>query len=429
MLAVGYWAETRIVENAISTMAETSAVYVEGILSPHVQSLRSADELMPDARHRIASLVKDTQLATRLVNLEIWTLDGRLTHSISRASSDKVGPLERTTPALQQAAAGTVVVDFRGHYGVWPVARPRRVSVYAPLYLTGTRTPVAVGVFDEETDMLGWSVDHDRRTMWLSIAFFTSAIIGLVFLIVARGGRTIERQQAKLVDRLRELSHLARRNGRLHRIAEKSRLNAVVANEAYLAGVSADLHDGPIQVLALAMLKLDAAPMENEAKPASLETGNLIQQAIQELRSLATGLVLPEIAAMTLEGAIRLAVSRHMSMTSSQVLCSIGPLPETASTDLKICVYRIVQEALSNSYKHAKGRGQSVTAGTVGPILEVSVRDRGGATWSYTGSRPSLGLRGLTNRVKALRGTLTIHTDPGIGTHISARIPVRPGVV
>lgn len=425
MLAIGYWAERRIVENAISTMAETSAVYVEGVLSPHIQGLGSADELTTDNQERIASLIRDTQLATRLFRLEIWALDGRLVHSMDSASGHKAASTERATLALQQAAAGIVVVDFGGPYGVWPTARPRRVSVYTPLYRTGTRTPVAVGVFDEDTDILGRSIGHHRNTMWLSIAVFTGIIIGLVSLIVARGGRTIERQRAKLVGHLQTLSHLARRNGRLHRIAERSRLNTVAANEAYLAGVSADLHDGPIQVLALAMFKFDAAPTSIEAGSKSLEASDLVQQAIQELRSLATGLVLPEIAAVTLEEAIRMAVTRHMWMTDSHVLCSIGPLPKAFSTDLKICVYRVIQESLSNSYKHAKGLGQSVTASMAESYLEISIHDRGDAPWSHAESQSTLGLRGLTNRVKALRGTLSVHADPGVGTRIEVRIPVR----
>ncbi len=429
MLAIGYWAEKRIFQNTVSTMAETSALYLEAALSPHVQSLGSSRELTPDEQRRIDDMLRNTQLADRVATIKIWGLDGELIYSTDDPVRAKGRGSEKPKPALLLAAAGEVAVDFEGHDTGWTTDGPRRVEIYAPVYRTGTRTPIAVGEFYEDFGFLQQTIAHHRATMWLSVVIFTMVIIGLIYLIVARAGRTIERQRAELVNHLEKASRLARRNDRLRQIAEKARLDATVANEAYLAGIGADLHDGPIQVLGLAMLKSEEqrANSGGTKEPLRQEITPLVQQAVQELRALATGLVLPEIAEITLEDTIRLAVERHESFTGTSVRCAVGPLAQNVSTALKLCAYRVVQESLNNSYRHAAGRGQSVTAFVTGNFVEILIGDCGGGIASTNNAKcPSLGLRGLTNRVKAVRGTLTIRSDPGVGTEVRVRLPLQP---
>jgi signal transduction histidine kinase len=93
-------------------------------------------------------------------------------------------------------------------------------------------------------------------------------------------------------------------------------------------------------------------------------------------------------------------------------------LPETYRT----CVYRAVQEALTNCVRHARATQIDVTIDQEVDGLAVSVRDNG------VGLDPrrrvgGLGLRGIEERVRELHGTMTIKSAAGAGTTLTIRLP------
>lgn len=93
------------------------------------------------------------------------------------------------------------------------------------------------------------------------------------------------------------------------------------------------------------------------------------------------------------------------------VLRDLEDLPEHVSRAIRVCAYRVVQEALNNSYKHAGGHRQRVSARLDGKLLEIVVADSGVAPTSqlHDPTRSAkLGLRGMDSRIRALRGSLTI---------------------
>ncbi|MET0494557.1 MAG: ATP-binding protein [Actinoplanes sp.] len=85
-------------------------------------------------------------------------------------------------------------------------------------------------------------------------------------------------------------------------------------------------------------------------------------------------------------------------------------------------VFRIVQESLSNSLRHAAGAPCSVDVHTGGGAIVVRVRDRGpGAAAGGTG----FGLRGMRERARLVGGTVTWGNHPGGGFEVAARLPAR----
>jgi signal transduction histidine kinase len=93
-------------------------------------------------------------------------------------------------------------------------------------------------------------------------------------------------------------------------------------------------------------------------------------------------------------------------------------LPEEHQT----CVYRLVQEALNNSARHASARNVEVRVARDGTRVRFSVRDDG------AGFDPrlvrGLGLLGMEERVRRLGGTVRIDSQPGRGTLVNAELPV-----
>jgi signal transduction histidine kinase len=102
-----------------------------------------------------------------------------------------------------------------------------------------------------------------------------------------------------------------------------------------------------------------------------------------------------------------------------------GALPdEQPSPDAATCLFRVAQEGLRNVLKHAGTRTAMVRLGSEaeGALLEVADGGAGfdrGSSSAQTG----LGITSLSERVRLLRGRLTIRTRPGQGTSITAWIP------
>jgi signal transduction histidine kinase len=225
-----------------------------------------------------------------------------------------------------------------------------------------------------------------------------------------------------------EQSRLLERNAELRRQIDESERRLVEIHETVLRRVGVELHDGPAQLIALALLRLEGLlPDETtneEGRPHS--DFELIREALQgalaEIRSMSAGLALPDLTAVSPGDALRLAVRNHERWTATAVTCVVEGLPEHLPAPIKSCLYRYIQEALNNAYHHGGGRGQSVRARTCGDTIEVEVADAGpGFEPSDTSGDGHLGLFGMSERIASVGGTLEIASRRRGGTRLTAR--------
>jgi signal transduction histidine kinase len=433
MASLGDWVENRIRAGWMQGMAETGALYLEGFLAPHVQELASLGAL-PEERHdEIKALLVNTNLGSRVAIIKIWDLSGTLIFSTNgSASREKLHP-----DYIARIKAGHVVVDDVEDDHVAERrsdnVRPELLEIYAPIYKAKTKEIIGIGEFYEYSHVLKREIANVRYSTWFLIANVAILIIVLLQVIVKRASRTISTQQALLEANLARAGAMAKRNNALRRVADRARLNAAVLNETYLASIGADIHDGPIQVLSLMMLKLPAGPRPDGKQPPGSDIRSelepLIQQVLADLRNLSTGLVLPEVDDLSITETLQLAITRHEQQTGTLVARDIATLPEHVPVAIRVCAFRIVQEALTNAYKHAQGRGQRVSARFEADMLEILVSDSGAAPPAHLRTEAAgaqLGLRGMESRVRALRGTLTVTRMLDGGTEVLVALPVRP---
>jgi signal transduction histidine kinase len=103
-------------------------------------------------------------------------------------------------------------------------------------------------------------------------------------------------------------------------------------------------------------------------------------------------------------------------------------LPSPLSPDISLCLFRVLQEALHNSAKHSGVRRFEVRLwGTPGEI-QLTVRDSGaGFDNKVARAGRGLGLISMEERMKVLKGTLSIESGPKRGTTIHARVPLSSG--
>jgi signal transduction histidine kinase len=96
--------------------------------------------------------------------------------------------------------------------------------------------------------------------------------------------------------------------------------------------------------------------------------------------------------------------------------------------DVEVCVYRIVQEALTNVARHSGASACTVSLAQHGGFLHLAIEDDGrgvsGSTPRTADARRGLGLIGMRERAQALSGTFAVESRPGGGTRLVVRLPV-----
>jgi signal transduction histidine kinase len=104
---------------------------------------------------------------------------------------------------------------------------------------------------------------------------------------------------------------------------------------------------------------------------------------------------------------------------------SDGGVPWSVSHDVELCLFRIVQEALSNVVKHSGAREAYVMLSSTRDELVLSVADSGrGFDEAAITSQDGLGLASMRERLRLIGGELTITSRAGQGTMIAARVPL-----
>ena len=194
----------------------------------------------------------------------------------------------------------------------------------------------------------------------------------------------------------------------------------VELNEQYLRRIGSELHDGPLQSIGFALLKLDSifksGGDSGQSDKVDFVVIDKIQRAlndaVEELRSLSAGLTIPELQELSAREAIARLIERHESRTSTTVSHELHDLPENLSTPSKICLYRIVQEGLNNAYRHGAGIDQRVDVLVQGSLLFLTISDGGPGMdiddVSKINDADHMGLRGMRERVESLGGDFQI---------------------
>jgi signal transduction histidine kinase len=184
--------------------------------------------------------------------------------------------------------------------------------------------------------------------------------------------------------------------------------------------IERDLHDGAQQRLVTLALKLGLARKRAGEDPQLLallaESEADARDALNELRSISRGLQPPVLAELGLGRALT-ALARRAPLPVS---VHQGP-DERFPPTLEAAVYYVAAEALTNVAKHAHATRAALSVRREGARLVVTVADdgRGGAN-----PGAGTGLRGLTDRVEALRGTLDLTSTPARGTTLRAEFPL-----
>jgi signal transduction histidine kinase len=200
-----------------------------------------------------------------------------------------------------------------------------------------------------------------------------------------------------------------------------SRSRIVEAADRERRRVERNLHDGAQQrLVGLALtLRLAARRTGSDPELSGLlgEAARELDDALAELRELARGIHPAIVTDAGLAGALETLAERSGVPVSLDVEAG-----DSLSGHVAVGAYYVAAEALANADRHASASRVTVRARVTEDALTLAVTDdgRGGAA-----AGPGSGLEGLADRMGSLGGALSIDSQAGRGTTISARIPLR----
>jgi signal transduction histidine kinase len=421
------WIGHQIQISVLDRIAGVTALYVDSVLGPSLQALAFDDRWLTAAdAAALNRLVSTTGLGQDVVLFKVWSLDGRILYSADQSLLGQQFPID---PGLDQARRGEVSADIS------ELAEPenadererfsRLVEVYAPVRQNGYGRVIAVIEFYLLPDALDAEVRDAQLRSWAVVAGIGLFTYLLLAGIVKRGSDTIQRQQ-------RELQHRLDQNLRLHERVRQAAGRSTALNEQALRRISADLHDGPGQALALALLRLDSLQTpcgDNEgcrrAQTDFKTVHAAVRDALTDLRAISAGLRLPELEDLSVADVALRAIDDHQRRSGMTVHCQLENPPQQAPLPIKIAILRTLQEALSNATRHGQGKDVAVNLKCDFDTLVLTVSDRGPGFDPPAAERfGRLGIAGMRERAELLSGSFDIDSAPGFGTSIRVCWPL-----
>jgi signal transduction histidine kinase len=209
--------------------------------------------------------------------------------------------------------------------------------------------------------------------------------------------------------------------------------------ETEKARLSEELHDGPMQKLALAQVQIECGaggsrddPADRAEAEAQLAAGiQVMREAIGELRTLQFELSPPVLHQRGLAAALDWVAADTRARWGMAMTCSIAPGVPDLDRRQSTVLYRCARELVHNMIKHAGARHGSIALSARDGVLELVVGDDGRGFDPAAASAPSApagagyGLYSIRERLALLGGSLDIASSAG-GSRLTVRLPLAP---
>ncbi len=203
---------------------------------------------------------------------------------------------------------------------------------------------------------------------------------------------------------------------------------AIKAQEQERYEMGGELHDNICQILAGATIYIDllGKSLPGASQKYYESARKNIVYATEEIRNLSHRLAPAFFKGDSLEDAFNQLVESFNLYSTHKVTINCPGLTEMdeISHDLKIHLYRILQEQLRNIIKHAKASEIHISVTNYKDKLQLDIRDNG-VGLDVNRIKGGIGLANMNRRVQIFSGTLKIFSVPGKGCHIHVEMPIK----
>lgn len=439
MALIGTWVSRQIEDGIIHRTASTTALYVDSLIGPSVQSLVADDELAAAESDRLDWLFADTPLGQQVIAFQIWDPRGRIVYSTVPSLIDTTAPID---DELEQALQGQVTADVGEAEGgpLLPADMSARklIEIYSPIRDRDTGNVIAAAEFYYGINELEADLAAAQRRSWLVVGGITLLIYLLLASFIQRISNTIRRQQQELEHQVIQLTEMVVQNRELHERVRAAAARTVALNERVLRRLSAELHDGPAQEISLALLRLDhmISLLGVQSDNGGSSVGDLdheftlvegsLRRSLDEVRAMSAGWSLPHLANLTVAQTIDHVERAHRRRTGEPLTVVTRDLPEQAPLAVKIALYRIIQEALTNAWRHAGSKDLRLEVVGEKHELRLTIADSGPGfdPARQNGAGDHLGLTGMRERAESLGGRFQVESSTQSGTRVIASLPL-----
>ncbi|MFI7703798.1 histidine kinase [Nonomuraea sp. NPDC049480] len=311
------------------------------------------------------------------------------------------------------------------------------------LYSVAAHRPLSVCLAGSALTVLAWayaSAAQDPAATWWAALIRALVVCGFMvaFGLIARLLAQRHRRQAELTARLRELTR---------RLRQERDSTARLAAAGERVRIARELHDVVAHHVSVISVQAELGQYVLTSDPATAATAlatiaDTSRQALEEMQRLLSILRIgvedspPAYDATPGLGGLAALIERVRTAGVTVELTEIGE-PRPLPPGLELCLYRIVQEGLTNILKHAAPTRAQLTLEYAPDAVTVQITDDGPSDSlakrrqpsKVTQTTPGYGLLGMTERVKLYRGTITAAPCPTGGFRVAARVPlpVHPG--
>jgi signal transduction histidine kinase len=394
-------------QEAIRDAKQVTRLAGEGIVAPVVSP--SAVRGDPAALRRVDDVVRRRVLGDDVVRVKIWSPDGRIAYS---DEPRLIGARYRLDDDDRRAFSGHGVAahvsDLTRPENRYERRAGKLLEVYLPIRSTGGQ-PLLFESYQRFS-----SVSASGRRLWLA---FAPALLGGLLLL-----------QLVNLPLARSLAQRLRR-GRHDR--EALLQEALDSSQHERRRIAGDLHDGVVQDLVGLSYNLAAHAQrlnghgDRDAAAALDEGAATTRQSVRALRTLLVDIYPPSLHSAGLAAALgdlaRTYTARGLA-TDVHVEPEVRPPEETERL-----VFRVAQESLRNTYKHAAATHAAVTVRRDGDAIVLEALDDGRGfdpAAVAEDDRPGhFGFRLLRDRAEAAGGRLEVSSEAGRGTVVRLELP------
>jgi len=436
MAIIGSWISMEIERSAVNRAAAIAAVYVESILTAQLHDASPAELGRVEMHEALDRIFLDGPLRRKVVRFKLWDAGGVIRYSNDHAQIGKQYPV---VGLLAAAFAGSVQAHMTNLKEDEHLAERERwdrlLEVYVPVRSGARGEIVVVAEFYHATENIERDIQGAQQRSWILVVVATLGIFLLLFVQVRRANDTIRQQRNDLRDQLQQLRVAFDENEVMRARLGEAGAATTALNEQFLHRIAADLHDAPAQTLAFALMRFEelVETCDGCAHSGAVASPDLhailaaLRTSLDDLRNIAAGLGMPGIAGLSLADTVRRALRDFERQSGFKVEAAVDPALQEAGLATKITVYRLLQESLANTRKHAQGEKVRVRAWRAGDQMHVEVTDAGAGFDTQAATQSGrLGLAFMQERVRLLGGQFELESAPGRGTRIHATLPLIP---
>jgi signal transduction histidine kinase len=170
-----------------------------------------------------------------------------------------------------------------------------------------------------------------------------------------------------------------------------------------------------------------AGQMDDAAHVRLGEMVGRVKQLSSDVHRISYQLHPAKVDQLGLVTAARTLCRELSSQSGVQIQFAHGDIPRDLDANLALCLYRVLQEALQNSIRHSGVKAARAELRLDGEQIHLTIADAGkGFDLAHAVRHGGLGLISIRERIRQVRGTLTLDSSPDTGTRVEVRARLRP---